>query len=183
MIKVLGHSPRTPHYEAYNEHSVRLMRVNYAGEVAAQGLYLGAGFFEADPRLQSFYQHALIDEFRHLDWCGSRVLSMQGRLSYCNPIWFFGAFSIGAMSRIAGPSYALGFVAETERQVLDHLKDHLDRLPQEDVRSRQILMTMIEEEEAHGEEAKRLGAVQLPPKVCQMMAAMGRVLTSVSERL
>lgn len=156
------------------------MRVNYAGEVAAQGLYLGADLFEKDVALSQFYKHSMQDEFVHLDWCGSRLKSMGGRRSVFNPLWFFGSFSIGMCTQAFGSQYALGFVEETEKQVLMHLEGHLTMLPGEDIASRKVLENMIEDEKSHGNEAHSLGAKSLPKPICDLMHTFGKVLTTLS---
>lgn len=179
-LKVLTHAPNPQKTDDFSE-SIPLMRTNYAGEVAAQGLYLGAWCFEKDKSRQSFYTHAMEEEFLHLDWCGERVSSLGGRVSYLNPLWFLGAFTMGSLSQVGGDSYALGFVFETEAQVLQHLRSHLDRLPSDDHVSRNIVEKMIEEEALHANDAKNLGAKPLPKMVKQAMHCFGTILTKASE--
>ena len=156
------------------------MRVNYAGEIAAQGLYLGAYLMENKPHLERFYLHAVDEEFVHLVWCGDRVYAQGGKVSVFNPLWFSGAFALGACSRIAGAGYALGFVQETETQVLRHIENHIDRMPKEDIKSLSVLKKMREDEQAHGNHAASLGAKELPQVVKKGMAELGNVLTQLS---
>jgi ubiquinone biosynthesis monooxygenase Coq7 len=162
------------------QQSISCMRINYAGEVAAQGLYLGAGLLETNPNIKVFYQHAMEEEFKHLAWCGRCIYDLGGSVSLWNPLWFCGAVGLGMASRAVGSGYALGFVAETERQVLSHLATHLEILPQRDLKSRAVVKQMIEDEKAHGDEALSLGAYRLPEPVCRLMHVMGKVLTKLS---
>lgn len=178
-LKALSYVPKNDFLETPCDVSVRCMRVNYAGEIAAQGLYLGAALFEKND--DYFYFEAAKEEFRHLRWCGDRVVAKGGQVSYFNPVWFIGGFTLGALSRIAGSNYALGFVQETEQQVLKHLKKHLTMLPKEDHRSRAVIEQMIIEEEEHGQEACQKGAKELPVPIKKLMEKMGNVLTGVSE--
>ncbi len=164
----------------HDAQNIACMRVNYAGEIAAQGLYLGALMIETNPDLREFYFHALEEEFHHLEWCGQCVYGMGGKVSIFNPLWFAGGVGLGMISRVAGSGCALGFIAETERQVLKHLESHLHKTPPLDSVSRRVVCQMVEEEKAHGDEAKSRGASELPRVVCQAMDLMGKALTALS---
>lgn len=179
-LKALTHS-RSGKSKDHFPASIPLMRTNYSGEIAAQGLYLGAWLFEKDPRLAQFYSEAMYEEFEHLDWCGRRVSELGGKVSIFNPVWFMGACMMGAVSQLGGSRYALGFVHETETQVLEHLKSHLERLPEEDKVSREIVEKMISDESSHAGEALHLGGKPLPSFIKEGMSSFGRILTSFSE--
>ena len=116
--------------------SARLMRVNHAGEVAAQALYLGQSMLARDPGVRRALDAAAAEERAHLDWCRRRLSELGARPSRLDPLWWAGSFAIGAAAGAAGDASSLGFVAETERQVVDHLARHLRRLPRDDYRSR-----------------------------------------------
>src|SRR3954471_6942611 len=122
--------------------SAALMRVNHAGEVAAQALYHAQALFARDPDVREFMLHAAREETDHLAWCETRLTELGARPSVLNPLWYAGSFGIGAVAALLGDKASLGFVAETERQVEGHLKTHLDRLPPGDQRSRAIVEAM-----------------------------------------
>ena len=105
------------------------MRVNHAGEVAAQALYHAQALFARDPQVREFMLHAAREETDHLAWCETRLKELGARTSVLNPLWYAGSFGIGALAALMGDKASLGFVAETERQVEGHLKSHLDLLP------------------------------------------------------
>ena len=182
-LKTLTHMPASDGKQEPFKKSIPMKRVNYAGEIAAQGLYMGAWLAEDKEDLQQFYLHAAAEEYRHLDWCGARVSALGGKVSVFNPIWYAGGSLLGFSSRMLGSSYALGFVEETERQVLEHLRGHLHKLPIDDVKSRSVVEQMIIEEQEHGDHAAQLGAATLPKPVCQVMHFMGRVLTTISAEI
>ncbi len=150
-------------------HAAGLMRINHAGEVAAQALYLGHAAVARDPETARHLRDAAGEERDHLEWCGQRLDELGALPSRLAPVWYAGAFAIGAASGVLGDRWSLGFVAETERQVADHLRDHLERLPAEDRRSRAIVERMRAEEAAHGAEAERRGAMPLPDSVRRLM--------------
>jgi ubiquinone biosynthesis monooxygenase Coq7 len=163
--------------------SAALMRVNHAGEVAAQALYHAQALFARDPEVRDFMLHAAREETDHLAWCETRLKELGARPSVLNPLWYAGAFGIGALAAMLGDRASLGFVAETERQVESHLKSHLDRLPAEDQRSRAIVEAMCHDEMGHGQQAQRAGAAPLPEPVRELMRRTASVMTHTSYRL
>ncbi len=115
------------------------MRVNHAGEVAAQALYQGQSLTARDRLVKSAMQEAAAEEIDHLAWCEQRLEELNGRPSVLNPLWYVGSLALGALAGALGDRASLGFIAETEKQVESHLRDHLERLSPRDVRSRAIL--------------------------------------------
>jgi len=163
--------------------SAALMRVNHAGEVAAQALYHAQALFARDPDVREFMLHAAREETDHLAWCETRLKELGARPSVLNPLWYAGSFGIGALATIFGDAVSLGFVAETERQVEGHLKSHLDRLPPDDQRSRAIVEAMCHDEVGHGQQAQSAGAASLPGPVRELMRRTARVMTHTSYRI
>lgn len=162
---------------AMRSHAAGLMRVNHAGEVAAQALYQGHAAVARDKTIQEQMQHAAAEEFDHLAWCEQRIQELGEEPSRMSPIWYAGAYAIGAASGLFGDKWSLGFIAETERQVCAHLDEHLDGLPAEDARSRAIVATMRDEEAQHGESAVAAGAAELPLAVKTLMRLTAKVMT------
>src|SRR5688572_9358160 len=163
--------------------SAALMRVNHAGEVAAQALYHAQALFARDPEVRDFMLHAARDETDHLAWCEARLSELGARPSVLNPLWYAGSFGIGAVAALLGDKASLGFVAETERQVEGHLKEHLDRLPDADLRSRAIVEAMRDDEAGHGEKAQSAGGMHLPAPVRELMRRTARVMTHTAYRI
>lgn len=161
-------------------HAAALMRVNHCGEVCAQALYQAQALFARDPGTAEALQEASDEEIDHLAWTAGRVHELGGRESRLNPLWYAGSFLIGAGAAILGDRVSLGFVAETERQVSEHLRGHADRLPAQDAKSRAIVHQMEIDETAHAEQAEGMGAADLPFPVRGMMRLAGRVMTTTS---
>lgn len=159
---------------------VRLMRVNHAGEVAAQALYRGHALSAEKPELRAQMEQAAAEENDHLAWCEQRVRELGGHTSVLNPVWYAGSFAIGLASGLAGDKWSLGFVAETERQVVRHLDGHLARLAQGDARSRAIVEAMRADEAAHATRAVEAGAAELPEPVKRLMTLTARVMTGTA---
>ena len=164
-------------------HAAGLMRVNHAGEVAAQGLYQGHAVVARDAMIEKQMQHAADEEFDHLAWCEQRLAELNAGPSRLSPVWYAGAFAIGAASGMLGDRWSLGFIAETERQVCAHLDSHLDRLPDDDAKSRAIVRKMRDEEEQHGENAIEAGAAQLPDPIQRLMQLTAKLMTKTAYRL
>lgn len=162
---------------AQRAESVRLMRVNHSGEVAAQALYQGQALTSRDGAVSAAMRLAAAEEIDHLAWCEQRLGELGGRTSVLNPLWYAGSFAIGALAGTLGRSAGLGFVAETERQVESHLRGHLARLGEADPRSRAILEQMTHEEMQHGAQAASLGGQELPFPVGMAMRLTARLMT------
>jgi ubiquinone biosynthesis monooxygenase Coq7 len=158
-------------------HSAALMRVNHAGEIAAQGLYQGHAAVARDRDIEQQMSAAAVEELDHLGWCSERLAELGSRPSWLSPFWYAGAFAIGAASGVLGDRWSLGFIAETERQVSEHLGGHLEKLPKKDARSRAIVRQMRTEEEHHGTNAQRAGAAALPHPVRRLMQFGARIMT------
>jgi ubiquinone biosynthesis monooxygenase Coq7 len=164
-------------------HAAALMRVNHAGELAAQGLYLGQSLTARTAQTVSHLRAAGAEEQAHVAWCRERLAALGGRRSLLDPAWFAGSVAIGAAAGLAGDAWSLGFIAETERQVEAHLDGHLARLPTGDTRSRAVIEQMRRDEIRHGEDARRAGGRELPAPVRGLMRLASRVMTTVAHRL
>ncbi len=160
--------------------SARLMRVNHAGEVAAQALYQGQALTARNQTVKAALQQSAAEETDHLAWCEQRLRELQGRTSLLNPLWYVGSFAIGALAGALGDRASLGFVTETEAQVESHLRGHLDRLSPRDSRSRAILEQMQHDEIRHGENAAALGGMALPLPASLAMRAVSKLMTNGS---
>jgi ubiquinone biosynthesis monooxygenase Coq7 len=154
-----------------------LMRVNHVGEVCAQALYDAQALAARSPELRAAFEQAAREETDHLAWTEQRIRELGGRTSLLNPLWYGGAFAIGLAAARIGDRASLGFMAETERQVEQHLQGHLERLPEGDVASRAIVAQMKDDEVRHSETATELGGVALPLPVRMAMRMAARVMT------
>lgn len=157
--------------------STALMRVNHVGEICAQALYQGQALTCLNPGIRQTLEHAADEETEHLAWTEHRIIELGGRKSLLNPLWYFGALSLGALAGKLGDAWSLGFLAETERQVEAHLDRHLAELPAQDLKSRAIVERMRLDEIAHAETAIQLGARELPPPVKTVMKLASRLMT------
>jgi ubiquinone biosynthesis monooxygenase Coq7 len=166
--------------EAERAESMRLMRVNHSGEVAAQALYQGQALTARDAEVKSSMRRAAAEERDHLAWCEQRLGELQGRPSLLNPLWYFGSLALGCFAGALGDRASLSFIAETEKQVESHLRGHLDRLSTKDLRSRAILEQMTHDEMQHGAHAASMGGKPVPKPVALAMRAISRLMTKGS---
>ena len=166
--------------EEERKRSAGLMRVNHVGEVCAQALYEAQALFARDEVTRAQFKQAGDEELDHLAWTAERLRELNARPSVFNPLWYAGAFAMGAIAARVGDQHSLGFVVETERQVEAHLNGHLSDLPAEDARSRAIVTQMRDDEIEHGDAAKKLGAAELPQAVRIGMRAVSKVMTSTA---
>lgn len=168
---------------AERTHAAGLMRVNHAGEIAAQALYHAQAFLARDAGTREFMLRAAREEGDHLAWCESRLHELDAGPSKLAAFWYAGSFAIGAGAALLGDRLSLGFVNETERQVEGHLAAHLERLPAGDARSRAILKVMQAEEAAHAAAATQAGGVELPGPVRALMRATSQLMTRTAYHL
>jgi ubiquinone biosynthesis monooxygenase Coq7 len=168
--------------QAEKELAGRLMRINHAGEVAAQGLYEGQALTARLPDVRDKMERAAMEENDHLAWCESRINELGSHKSLLNPLWYGGSLAIGAIAGLAGDKWSLGFVTETERQVVRHLDSHLAQLSDKDQKSRAILEQMKEDEGHHATTALHAGGAELPPPIKKLMALTSKVMTRTAFR-
>lgn len=169
--------------EAQREHIGRLMRINHSGEVCAQALYQGQSLTARLPAVRAGMERAAQEENDHLDWCERRIGQLGGRKSLLNPLWYGASFSIGAAAGLAGDKWSLGFVAETEHQVDQHLRGHLSEVPLKDEKTRVILDRMREDEMRHAALALQGGGARLPLPVRLGMRLASKVMTKTVYRV
>lgn len=163
--------------DADKRHAAGLMRVNHAGEICAQALYEGQALTARDAGARKALEQAAWEETEHLAWTERRIAELGGHKSLLNPLWYAGSFAVGATAGLLGDKWNLGFLAETERQVVAHLEDHLGRLPEQDDKSRAILEQMRQDEAKHATTAVTHGGVELPEPVKLAMKLASRVMT------
>lgn len=166
--------------ERARRHAAGLMRVNHAGEVAAQALYHGQSLTSRSSRVRADLEQAAVEEVDHLIWCRRRLRELHASPSALDPVWYAGSFTLGTLAGLLGDKVNLGFLAETERQVEAHLSEHLQRLPEGDRRSRAIVQQMKADEEQHARSAERGGAIPLPTPVKKLMGVASKLMTGTA---
>ncbi|PCJ23796.1 MAG: demethoxyubiquinone hydroxylase family protein [SAR86 cluster bacterium] len=169
--------------ESERIHAAGLMRINHTGEVCAQALYQGQATTAKLNDVRQSMEQAAAEEIDHLAWCEERLQQLDSQPSLLNPIWYALSFGMGAAAGIAGDKWSLGFVAETEEQVCDHLKEHLDKLPEQDTKSKAILEQMIIDEKQHGDTAREAGGANLPAPLKQAMTTMSDIMKKTTYRI
>lgn len=165
------------------KHAAGLMRVNHAGEISAQALYQGQALTARDEVIRKEMLTAAQEENDHLLWCEARLDELGSKTSYFNPFWYLGSFAIGAIAGAAGDKWSLGFIVETERQVVRHLEEHLDKLPPEDGKSRAIVAQMKTDEAKHATTALDAGARELPTLLKQLMKVTSKIMTVTAYKI
>jgi len=165
------------------KHIAGLMRINHTGEVCAQALYAGQALTAKSHETIASMKHAAAEEVDHLAWCDERLTQLGSRPSLLNPIFYGLSFALGAAAGLAGDKWSLGFVAETERQVEEHLQNHLQEIPESDQKTKAIIKQMIIDEQQHGESAKAAGGKNLPNPIQLAMKTMAGVMKKATYRV
>ena len=166
--------------EIERNHSANLMRVNHSGEVAAQGLYRGQALTAKLEGTRDKMDKAAEEELDHLSWCNKRLEELNENPSMLSPVWYALSFGMGAVAGLAGDKWSLGFVHETEEQVVKHLEGHLDNLSKDDEKTIAVIKQMREDESKHSEEALESGAEELPERIKTLMSIVAKVMTKTS---
>ena len=177
-----GQKDTGPENRGDRRHVAGLMRVDHAGEICALALYAGQSIVARDPRVRQALERAGAEERDHLAWCAQRLRELDSRPSLLSPLWYAGSFALGVASGLAGDRWSMGFLVETERQVEKHLDGHIECLPAGDARSKAILDQMREDEIAHANTGRSLGATELPPPVKEAMRLVAKVMTETAYR-
>ena len=164
-------------------HAAGLMRVNHTGEVCAQALYQGQALTAKLTSVRSEMEQAADEEIDHLAWCQERVNQLGSHTSLLNPLWYGLSFGIGATTGLISDKLSLGFVAATENQVCKHLESHLEKLPDEDEKSRAIVTQMLEDEAKHADAALDAGGLQFPAPVKGLMTLVSKAMTKTSYKI
>ena len=164
-------------------HSAGLMRVNHSGEVCAQALYRGQALTAELNDVKEKMNEAASEELDHLAWCNKRLEELNQSPSILNPLWYGMSFTLGAVAGLAGDKWSLGFVEETEEQVVKHLDGHMKKVSSKDNKTKAIMKKMREDEEAHGLAAQKAGAAELPEEVKEIMSAVAKVMTTTSYQI
>ena len=178
-----GSGPEADLGEAERARAAALMRVNHVGEVCAQALYAGQALTAQNEQVRAELDQAAKEETDHLAWCEQRIVELGGRKSLLNPLWFGGAFALGAAAGLLGDKWNLGFLAETERQVEAHLDGHLQQLPEADAKSRAVVEQMKTDEARHAQTAVDHGGAPLPSPVKWAMRLAADVMRKTASRV
>jgi len=160
--------------------SSALMRINHCGEVCAQALYQGQALTAKLPDVREKMEQAALEENDHLHWCQQRLQQLDSHTSYLDPLFYLGSFTLGSIAGLCGDKWSLGFVAETERQVVRHLNQHLTHLPSVDETSRDILVAMQKDEQLHATNAIAAGGAELPQIIKSGMAITAKLMTKTT---
>lgn len=158
--------------------SARLMRVNHAGEIAAQGLYHGQALFAREKTTRKHLLDSAHEEAQHLYWCEQRLTQLGGRTSLLAPVWYTGSLAIGTLASLAGDRWSFAFIYETERQVVEHLQSHLNRLSPKDKITRAIIMQVISDETEHAQSARLHSDYELPDGISVLMWVTAKIMTT-----
>ena len=169
--------------EQQTQHIAGLMRINHTGEVCAQALYQGQALTAKLPQVRAAMEHAADEEIDHLAWCEQRIRQLGSQTSVLNPLFYGLSFGVGAVAGLVSDRVSLGFVAATEEQVVKHLDEHLQQIPENDEKSRAILQQMRKDEEQHATSALEAGGLRFPAPVKFGMTLLSKVMTKSVYRL
>lgn len=116
---------------ATDKRLAEFLRVNHAGERAAQTIYKGQlAVLKGHPQAEEI-QHMMEQEQEHLDTFDELLNSYRVRPSVFDPLWGAAGFALGAATAMMGPKAAMACTIAVEEVIgghydkqVTHLKDH-----------------------------------------------------------
>ena len=196
FLKIVSNNVHSPHIDTPESDAIEvdltdkdrlniqgLMRINHTGEICAQALYYGQAIFAKDQKTHDHLVAAAAEEHNHLCWCQERLDDLNAHSSLLNPLWYVGSFMLGATAAVFGDKISYGFVIEVEKQVEDHLQEHLDQIPKADIKTIAILEQMQQDEIRHGQDARKAGGVELPYFIKSSMRLMSKFMKLLVYRI
>ena len=109
----------------------RFLRVDHAGERAAQQIYRGQLAILRNHATGPQIQHMMEQEVEHLEAFEDLLNERQVRPSLLDPVWGAAGFALGAVTAAMGPKAAMACTIAVEEVIGEHYADQAERLGDE----------------------------------------------------
>ena len=124
----------------------RFLRVDHAGERAAQQIYKGQLAVLANHEMADEIRHMMDQEVEHLETFDSLLNERQVRPSLLDPLWGAAGFTLGVVTAAMGPKAAMACTIAVEEVIGEHYQKQADILG-EDERELQATVERFRDEE------------------------------------
>jgi ubiquinone biosynthesis monooxygenase Coq7 len=132
---------------ATSRHDIeRFLRVDHAGERAAQQIYKGQLAVLANHEMADEIRHMMDQEVEHLETFDSLLNERQVRPSLLDPLWGAAGFTLGVVTAAMGPKAAMACTIAVEEVIGEHYQKQADILG-EDERELQATVERFRDEE------------------------------------
>ena len=106
----------------------RFLRVDHAGERAAQQIYKGQLAVLANHEMADEIRHMMDQEVEHLETFDHLLNERKVRPSLLDPLWGAAGFTLGAVTALMGEKAAMACTAAVEEVIDTHYADQIAEL-------------------------------------------------------
>ena len=110
----------------------RFLRVDHAGERAAQQIYKGQLAVLANHEMADEIRHMMDQEVEHLETFDSLLNERQVRPSLLDPLWGAAGFTLGVVTAAMGPKAAMACTIAVEEVIGEHYQKQADILGEDE---------------------------------------------------
>ena len=127
----------------------RFLRVDHAGERAAQQIYKGQLAVLANHEMADEIRHMMDQEVEHLETFDSLLNERQVRPSLLDPLWGAAGFTLGVVTAAMGPKAAMACTIAVEEVIGEHYQKQADILGEDERELRAFVERFRDEELEH----------------------------------
>ena len=127
----------------------RFLRVDHAGERAAQQIYKGQLAVLANHEMADEIQHMMDQEVEHLETFDSLLNERKVRPSLLDPLWGAAGFTLGVVTAAMGPKAAMACTIAVEEVIGEHYQKQADILGNDERDLHSIIERFRDEELEH----------------------------------
>lgn len=175
--------------ETARDRAARMLRVDHAGEVAANRIYQGQlDVLKRLPQAQA--STALIEEMAekeaaHLSEFERLILARRVRPTALSPLWDVASYGLGVATALLGPRAAMACTVAVEEVICEHYQQQIDDLGADDPELSAIITQFRADEMAHRDTALAQEAQNAPAHglLSNVIKAGCRLAIKISERI
>ena len=127
----------------------RFLRVDHAGERAAQQIYKGQLAILRNHSSGPEIQHMMEQEVEHLETFESLLNERQVRPSLLDPVWGAAGFTLGLVTAAMGPKAAMACTIAVEEVIGEHYGKQAEALDDNETELRSTIARFRDEELEH----------------------------------
>ena len=127
----------------------RFLRVDHAGERAAQQIYKGQLAVLANHEMADEIRHMMDQEVEHLETFDSLLNERQVRPSLLDPLWGAAGFTLGVVTAAMGPKAAMACTIAVEEVIGEHYQKQADILGEDERKLKATVERFRDEELEH----------------------------------
>ena len=151
-----------PGDRAASREVARMIRVDHAGELGAQAIYVGQMTVLKDQPSAPLLSEMEQQESEHLKTFEKLITKRGVRPSALSPLWRGMGYAIGTGSALVGEQAAMAVTVAIEEVIEEHYQQQLEQLGEDEPELRAIISEFREDELRHRDTALEHGAEEAP---------------------